>query len=78
VQGDQSSQYVDKNASLSQAFLKYMDALALGPNNHLCNYHVGRMLIGRGDYAEAVLRLQQAVGLRPTFVEARQVKAEFF
>nr|XP_009859922.1 uncharacterized protein LOC104266112 [Ciona intestinalis] len=61
----------DESKPLSQAYLKYMDAVTTDPNNHLCNLHLGRMLIERGDHKEAVERLQQAVGLKPTSAEAR-------
>nr|CAB3263199.1 uncharacterized protein LOC104266112 [Phallusia mammillata] len=72
LKGEQSSaRHTDENEPLAQAYLKYMDALACDANNYLCNLHVGRMLVDREDYKEAVVRLQQAVGLKPVSVEAR-------
>ena len=62
---------MNENEPLAQAYLKYMDALVLDSNNFLCNLHVGRLLIEREDYDEAVQRLQQAVGLKPVSVESR-------
>ena len=62
---------MDENDNLTQAYLKYMDALILDSNNYLCNLHAGRLLIEREDYAEAIQRLQQAAGIKPVSVESR-------
>jgi len=62
---------MDENEYLAQAYLKYMDALVLDSNNYLCNLHVGRLLIEREDLQEAIQRLQQAAGLKPSNVESR-------
>ena len=71
-QGEQSGlQKLDENDPMAQAYLKYMDALTLDPNNYLCNLHVGRMLIEQGSHEEAIKRLHQAAGLKPTSVESR-------
>ena len=51
--------------------MKYMDALSYGLDNHLYNLHVGRMLLLQNKPEEALTRLQVAVGLKPTNVEAR-------
>ncbi|CAK8678105.1 unnamed protein product [Clavelina lepadiformis] len=64
-------QQMDESDPLSQAYLKYMDALAIDQNNYICNLHVGRMMLQREEYDEAVKRLQQAVGLKPGNVESR-------
>ena len=56
---------------MAQAYLKYMDALVLEQNNYLCNLHVSRMLLERGETEEALKRLHQAAGLKPNNVEAR-------
>ena len=51
--------------------MKYLDALSNGVDNHLYNLHVGRMLLLQNKPEEAVTRLQAAVGLKPTNIEAR-------
>lgn len=61
----------DDSNPLGQAYLKYMDALAINPNDHMNNLHVGRMMTSQGNFDEAVSRLQQAVGLKPTNAIAR-------
>lgn len=61
----------DDNNPLGQAYLKYMDALAINPNDHTNNLLVGRMMIEQGNFNDAITRLQQAVGLKPTNAVAR-------
>ena len=59
---------------LGKAYLKYLDALANGNDNHVYNLHVGRMLLLQGKPEEAVKHLQVAVGLKPTNIGARSVQ----
>lgn len=63
----------NEEESLGKAYLKYLDALVNGADNHLYNLHVGRMLLLQSKPEEAVSRLQVAVGLKPTNLEARSV-----
>lgn len=53
--------------------MKYLDALSNAADNHLYNLHVGRMLLLQNKLEDAVTRLQVAVGLKPTSVDARSV-----
>ena len=57
----------------SQAYLKYLDAAVVDPNNHLCNLNAGRMYLSRDMYNEAIEKLQSATGLKPSSTEARLV-----
>ena len=63
----------NEEEALGKAYLKYLDALANGNDNHVYNLHVGRMLLLQGKPEEAVIRLQVAVGLKPTNTDARSV-----
>ena len=56
---------------LGEAFMKYLDVLSLGADNHLYNLHAGRMLPLQNKPEEAFRWMQVAVGLKPTNVEAR-------
>lgn len=58
---------------LGKAYLKYLDALANGNDNHMYNLHVGRMLLLQSKPEEAVRHLQVAVGLKSTNIDARSV-----
>ncbi|XP_068729619.1 uncharacterized protein [Montipora capricornis] len=69
---NKTAQFVaNEEEPLGKAFMKYMDALSYGLDNHLYNLHVGRMLLLQNKPEEALTRLQVAVGLKPTNVEAR-------
>jgi len=48
---------------VGKAFMKYLDALSLGADNHLYNLHAGRMLLLQNKPEEAFSCLQVAVGL---------------
>lgn len=63
----------NEEEALGKAYLKYLDALANGNDNHVYNLHVGRMLLLQGKPEEAVIRLQVAVGLKPTNTDVRSV-----
>lgn len=63
----------NEEEALGKAYLKYLDALANGNDNHVYNLHVGRMLLLQGKPEEAVVRLQVSVGLKPTNTDARSV-----
>ncbi|XP_039248951.2 uncharacterized protein LOC120326691 [Styela clava] len=72
VKGGQTAQNAsDDSNPLGQAYLKYLDALATNPNDHTYNLHVGRMMLAQENHKEAIPRLQQAVGLKPTSVIGR-------
>lgn len=57
--------------------MKYLDALSSGADNHLYNLHVGRMMLLQNKPEDAVTRLQVAVGLKPTNVEARSAYVNY-
>ena len=46
----------DETNSLGQAYLKYMDALALDEAKAVYNFHVGRLLVIQGNFNEAFKR----------------------
>jgi hypothetical protein len=51
----------DAGNPLGQAYLKYMDALATDESKAIYNFHVGRLLVTQGNYADAVKRLEAAL-----------------
>lgn len=48
----------DADNPLGQAYLKYMDALALDESKAAYNFHVGRLLVIQGNYEDAIKRLE--------------------
>ncbi|KAM9316166.1 uncharacterized protein PAF06_007143 [Gastrophryne carolinensis] len=52
---------MDEENPLTEAFLKYKDALILGPNNWLYNLHVGRHML----LQTQMMVLQRALALQP-------------
>ncbi|KAM4693126.1 uncharacterized protein O3C94_003849 [Discoglossus pictus] len=56
---------LDEENPLTQAFLKYQDALSLNGDNWQYNFHVGRLLLLQKKNKEALLYLQNALALRP-------------
>ena len=48
----------NEESPLGQAFMKYMDTLALDQTKAAYNFDVGRMLVIQGNYPEAVARLE--------------------
>ncbi|KAK3595487.1 hypothetical protein CHS0354_021583 [Potamilus streckersoni] len=50
---------------IGQAYLKYMDALALDEAKALYNFHVGRLLVVQGKYDDAVSRLEISLNWNP-------------
>ena len=53
----------------SETLLRH--ALEVSPNNYLSHYNLGVALREQGDDAEAVYQLEQAIHLRPSYVDAR-------
>ncbi|XP_053316215.1 uncharacterized protein LOC128483919 [Spea bombifrons] len=62
---------IDEENPLTQAFLKYEDALCLDPSNWLYNLHVGRHLLLQNNKTDALLLLQNALALNPASAIAR-------
>ncbi len=61
-EGVAASKASDEQSTLGQAYLKYLDALAVDETKAIHHFHVGRMLVVQGEYGEAVSRLQAALG----------------
>ena len=61
-EGAAAQKVSDEESPLGQAYLKYLDALVTDESKAAHHYHVGRMLVVRGDYEEAVPRLEAALG----------------
>ncbi|XP_076442616.1 uncharacterized protein LOC143281313 isoform X2 [Babylonia areolata] len=51
----------DAGNPLGQAYLKYLDAVALDESKSMYNFHVGRLLVVQGNYPEAVKQLEAAL-----------------
>ena len=65
----------DSQSVLGQAFLKYADALLLDDTNATLHFHVGRLLVARGDYSNSVARLETALHWNEQHQLARLVMA---
>ena len=65
----------DSQSVLGQAFLKYADALALDDTKAMYHFHVGRLLVTKGDYSGAVARLETALSCNEQHQLARLVIA---
>jgi len=63
----------DSQSVLGQAFLKYADALTVDDTNAVYHFHVGRLLVARGDYSNAVARLETALNWGEQHQLARSV-----
>lgn len=61
----------DETNSLGQAYLKYMDALALDEAKAVYNFHVGRLLVIQGNFNEAVKRLEITLNWNPQYQMGR-------
>lgn len=61
----------DEQNSLGQAYLKYMDALALDEAKAVYNFHVGRLLVIQGNFNEAVKRLEVTLNWNPQYQMGR-------
>ncbi|CAH1792383.1 unnamed protein product [Owenia fusiformis] len=61
----------DDTSCLGQAYLKYMDALALDDTKAVYNFHVGRLLVMQGNYDDAIVRLEVTLGLNAQHQLAR-------
>jgi predicted negative regulator of RcsB-dependent stress response len=61
----------DEKNSLGQAYLKYMDALALDEAKAVYNFHVGRLLVIQGNFNEAVKRLEVTLNWNPQYQMGR-------
>ncbi|GFO50507.1 hypothetical protein PoB_007701200 [Plakobranchus ocellatus] len=48
----------DNESPLGQAYQKYLDALCIDESKAVYNFHVGRLLVVKGNYEEAVKRLE--------------------
>ena len=57
--------------TLERSLLKYLDASCCDPNNSTYHMHVGRLLLMQHKYEDAIKRLEAAVGLKPTSIEAK-------
>ncbi|KAM4770936.1 uncharacterized protein WCC33_002715 [Rhinophrynus dorsalis] len=62
---------VDDENPLTQAFLKYQDALSLNPDHWQYNFHVGRHMLLKGKYREALMFLQHSLALQPSSAVTR-------
>ncbi|XP_071996515.1 uncharacterized protein [Engystomops pustulosus] len=69
--GKSSASSLGEESPLTQAFLKYKDALSLDPNNWRYNLHVGRHLLLRKQNKEALMFFQNSLALRPASPIAR-------
>ena len=78
LQNKTAQQATNEEEPLGKAYLKYLDALSNGADNHMYNLHVGRMLLLQSKPEEAVSRLQVAVGLKPTNIDARSVQCVLY
>ena len=65
----------DSQSVLGQAFLKYADALVLDDTQATCHFHVGRLLVAKGEYDSAVARLETALSCNEQHQLARLVTA---
>ncbi|XP_033734842.1 uncharacterized protein LOC117323628 [Pecten maximus] len=61
----------DEESTLGQAYLKYMDTLALDEPKAVYNFHVGRMLVIQGKYTEAIPRLEVTINWNSQYQLAR-------
>lgn len=52
----------DSTTPLGQAYLKYMDSLAIEEAKAVTNFHVGRLMLTQGEFDAAVPRLEAALG----------------
>ena len=78
LQNKTAQQVTNEEEPLGKAYLKYLDAMSNGADNHMYNLHVGRMLLLQSKPEEAVSRLQVAVGLKPTNIDARSVQCVLY
>ncbi|XP_040207190.1 uncharacterized protein LOC120937775 isoform X1 [Rana temporaria] len=62
---------LDEENPLTQALLKYKDALSLDLHNWQYNFHVGRHLLLQKQTSQALMFLQNALALRPASPIAR-------
>ncbi|XP_056423891.1 uncharacterized protein LOC130362843 isoform X2 [Hyla sarda] len=69
--GKSSGFSLGEESPVTQAFLKYKDALSLDPNSWQYNFHVGRHLLLRKQNNEALMLLQNSLALRPMSPIAR-------
>ncbi|XP_066450937.1 uncharacterized protein [Eleutherodactylus coqui] len=69
--GKSSFSFVGEEGPVTQAFLKYKDALSLDPKNWQYNLHVGRHLLLQKQNTEALMVLRNALALRPASPIAR-------
>ena len=76
LQNKTAQKATNEEEHLGKAYMKYLDALANGADNHIYNLHVGRMLLLQNKPEEAVTQLQAAVGLKPTNIDARSVRSQ--
>ena len=63
---------------LERAFLKFLDASTCDPSNSLYHIHIGRLLLLKQKYKDATERLEAAIGLKPTSIEARWVSYHLY
>ncbi|KAM8945456.1 uncharacterized protein RCH25_048729 [Pelodytes ibericus] len=56
---------LDEENPLTQAYLKYQDALCLEPNNWKYNFHVGRHMLLQENKKAALALLKNALAIRP-------------
>jgi Flp pilus assembly protein TadD len=58
----------------ASAILKYLDAVAADPENHLVRLGLGLLLKDRGDFGEAIEQFEAAIALAPDYAEAHREK----
>lgn len=73
-EGATSVQASDDQSPLGQAFLKYLDALAVDETKPAHHFHVGRMLVVQGRYDDAIERLESSICISDQQPLARSVE----
>jgi tetratricopeptide (TPR) repeat protein len=63
-----------RNQDPASAVLKYQDAVAADPDNHLVRLGLGLLLKNRGDWQEALEQFATAIALAPDYAEAHREK----
>lgn len=63
-----------RNQDPASAILKYQDAVAADPDNHLVRLGLGLLLKNRGDWPEALEHFTAAIALAPDYAEAHREK----
>uniref|UniRef100_A0A1I8G618 TPR_REGION domain-containing protein n=3 Tax=Macrostomum lignano TaxID=282301 RepID=A0A1I8G618_9PLAT len=71
AEGAAQQRAASSESPLSHALDKYRDALSLADSNGELHCHVGRLMVARGEYGEAIRRLESALSWQPNNPAAR-------